>query len=45
MNSILYAAMAYGLTALISLAMVGIIVVVNNLMGGNDASGEEVEAD
>jgi len=25
--------------------MVGIIVVVNNLMGGNDASGEEVEAD
>lgn len=45
MNSILYAAMAYGLTAVISLAMVGIIVVVNNLMGGNDASADDMETD
>ena len=41
MNTIVYAAMAYGLTALISLVMVGIIVLVNNLMKGNDEAAEE----
>lgn len=44
MNSIAYACMAYGLTALISLAMVALIVIINNLMGGSD-SGSEQEAD
>jgi hypothetical protein len=44
MNSIAYALMAYGLTALISLAVVGLIVVINRLMGKSD-SGNEQEAD
>ena len=41
MNSFIYAAMAYGLTAIISLAMVGIIVLVNSLMGNGDAAMDE----
>jgi len=45
MNSIAYAFMAYGLTALISLGVVGLIVLINNLMGGNSDSGNEQEAD
>jgi hypothetical protein len=44
MNSIAYACMAYGLTALISLLMVALIVVINNMMGGKD-SGSEQETD
>ena len=45
MNSFVYAIMAYGLTAIISLVMVGIIVLVNKLMSNGDASmdGQEVE--
>lgn len=45
MNSFVYAAMAYGLTAIISLAMVGIIVLVNSLMGNGDAATDEQEVD
>lgn len=45
MNSITYAFMSYGLTALISLAVVGLIVIINKLMGGNSDSGQEQEAD
>jgi len=45
MNSIAYACMAYGLTALISLAVVGLIVIINKLMGGNSPDGDELEAD
>lgn len=45
MNSIAYAFMAYGLTAMISLAVVGLIVVINKLMGGNISPGDEQEAD
>lgn len=45
MNSIAYALMTYGLTALISLAVVGLIVIINKLMGGNSVSGNEQEAD
>lgn len=45
MNSITYAFMSYGLTALISLAVVGIIVIINKLMDGNSDSGQEQEAD
>lgn len=41
MNPIVYATMAYGLTALISLVMVGIIVLVNSLMKGSDEAAEE----
>jgi hypothetical protein len=37
MNSIVYAFMAYGLTALISLAVVGLIVIINRLMGNSDS--------
>lgn len=37
--------MAYGLTAIISLAMVGIIVLVNSLMGNGDAATDEQEVD
>jgi len=45
MNSIAYSLMAYGLTALISLSVVGIVVLVNSLMGGNSSSDDEQEAD
>lgn len=45
MNSITYAFMTYGLTALISLAVVGLIVIINKLMGGNSSAGNEQEAD
>jgi hypothetical protein len=45
MNGITYAFMTYGLTALISLAVVGLIVIINKLMGGNSDSGQEQEAD
>ena len=45
MNSITYAFMTYGLTALISLAVVGLIVIINKLMDGNSNSGQEQEAD
>ncbi len=45
MNGITYACMAYGLTAVISLAVVGLIVIINKLMGGNASSGNEQEAD
>jgi len=45
MNSSLYALMTYGITALISLAVVGIIVIINRLMGGNSDSASEQEAD
>lgn len=45
MNSIAYALMTYGLTAIISLAVVGLIVIINNLMGGNSSAGDEQEAD
>lgn len=45
MNSFAYALMTYGLTALISLAVVGLIVIINKLMGGNSSSGNEQEAD
>jgi hypothetical protein len=45
MNSIAYACMAYGLTAVISLAVVGLIVIINKLMGGNAPAGDELEAD
>jgi hypothetical protein len=45
MNSITYALMTYGLTALISLAVVGLIVIINKLMGGNSSAGNEQEAD
>ena len=41
MNSFIYDAMAYGLTAIISLAMVGIIVLVNSLMGNGDVAMDE----
>jgi hypothetical protein len=37
--------MAYGLTAIISLSMVGIIVLVNNLMSNGDASMDEQEVE
>jgi hypothetical protein len=45
MNSITYALMAYVLTALISLAVVGLIVVINKLMGGSSSPGSQQEAD
>jgi hypothetical protein len=45
MNSITYALMSYGLTAVISLAVVGLIVIINRLMGGNSPVGDEQEAD
>lgn len=45
MNSITYALMTYGLTALISLVVVGLIVIINLLMGGNTQSDSEQEAD
>jgi hypothetical protein len=45
MNSIAYAFMAYGLTATISLAVVGLIVVINKVMGGNSSPGNEQETD
>lgn len=45
MNSITYALMAYGLTALISLSVVGLIVIINLLMGGNTQSDSEQEID
>jgi hypothetical protein len=45
MNSIVYALMTYGLTALISLAMVGLIVIINNLMRGNDTLNAEQETE
>jgi hypothetical protein len=45
MNSITYALMTYGLTALISLAVVGLIVIINKLMGGNSSAGNGQEAD
>jgi len=45
MNSITYAFMTYGLTALISLAVVGLIVIINKLMGGDSSPGTEQEAD
>ena len=44
MNSITYAFMAYGLTAVISLVVVGIIVIINSLMSGPSDSVEQ-EAD
>ncbi len=40
MDSIAYAFMAYGLTALISLAVVGLIVIINRLMGNSDNEQE-----
>ncbi|MCF6237791.1 MAG: hypothetical protein L3J79_03095 [Candidatus Marinimicrobia bacterium] len=45
MNSMTYAFMTYGLTALISLAVVGLIVIINKLMGGNSSAGNEQETD
>lgn len=45
MNSFVYAFMAYGLTAVISLSMVGIIVLLNNLMSNGDASLDEQEVE
>lgn len=45
MNSFAYALMAYGLTIAISLAVVGIIVFINRLMGGDSLSANEQEAD
>ncbi len=45
MNSIAYAFMAYGLTAFISLAVVGLIVIINKLMGGDSSAGNEQGAD
>jgi len=45
MNSIEYAFMAYGLTALISLLVVGLIVIVNKLMGGDTSIDTEQETD
>ena len=45
MNSFAYALMAYGLTIVISLAVVGIIVIINRLMGGNSLSANEQETD
>lgn len=45
MNSIAYALMAYGLTAFISLAVVGLIVIINKLMGGNSSADSEQGAD
>jgi len=45
MNSIEYAFMAYGLTASISLAVVGLIVIINKLMDRDSSSGNEQEAD
>lgn len=45
MNSFVYAVMAYGLTAIISLSMVGIIVLVNNLMSNGSASTDEQEVE
>lgn len=45
MNSLDYALMTYGLTAVISLAVVGLIVLINNLMGRTSSPGSEQEAD
>lgn len=45
MNSLTYALMTYGLTALISLAVVGLIVVINSLMGRTSHPGSEQETD
>ena len=45
MNGVAYSFMAYGLTALISLAVVGLIVIINLLMGGNSLPDNEQEAD
>jgi len=45
MNSFLYALLSYGLTALISVGVVGLIVVINNLMGGKPQAGTGQEAD
>jgi len=39
MNVVLYALMAYGLTAVISLAVVAIIVVIGKVMGGGEKEG------
>jgi hypothetical protein len=41
MNAITYALMAYGLTAAISLAVVGLIVLINKLMGDAPADSQE----
>jgi hypothetical protein len=38
MNVILYALMAYALTAAISYAVIGVIVLLSKLLGGADAS-------
>lgn len=45
MNSFMYVFLSYGLTALISMAVVGLIVIINGLMGGNSHPGDEQEAD
>lgn len=45
MNSVTYAFMAYGLTAVISLGVVGLIVIINHLMGGNSLPDSEQEVD
>lgn len=41
MNPVVYALFAYGLTAVISLAVIGVIVLVNKLMSPKDGEGEE----
>jgi len=43
MGGISYALMTYALTAAISLAVIGVIVMINKLMGGNSASENEQE--
>jgi hypothetical protein len=41
MNAITYALMAYGLTAVISLAVVGLIVLIDKLMRDAPSDGQE----
>jgi hypothetical protein len=45
MNGTMYTLMTYGLTAMISLAVVGLIVIINKLMGGNSDTDNEQETD
>ena len=41
MNVFVYAGFAYAFTAIIALFMIGVIVLLNKVMGGDDAQGSE----
>lgn len=41
MNIVMYAGMTYGLTAIISLVVIALIVVMNKFLGGNSQENKE----